>query len=150
MNVKKILFPTDFSHTGDAALNLATSLARDNGATLLIAHVEEPPVAYGGGEMYYGIPDPATEDLKRMLQEIKPTDPAVPFEHHMVTGDPSAAIARLAEEEGADLIVMGTHGRTGISRMVMGSVAEAVVRRAPCPVLTFKKPHTDTEKAREP
>ena len=62
MIAKKILFPTDFSHCGDAALIMATSLARDSGAKLLIVHVEEPPVAYGGGEMYYGIPDPATED----------------------------------------------------------------------------------------
>ena len=58
MHLKKILFPTDFSHTGDAALALATSMARDTGATLLIIHVEEPPMAYGGGEMYYGVPEP--------------------------------------------------------------------------------------------
>jgi nucleotide-binding universal stress UspA family protein len=140
MNVKKILFPTDFSHTGDAALALATSLARDSGAKLLIVHVEEPPVAYGGGEMYYGMPDPATEDLRRMLHEIKPADPAVEYEHHLVTGDPAAAVARLADAEGVDLIVMGTHGRTGLTRLLMGSVAEAVVRRAKCPVLTFKQP----------
>lgn len=146
MNIKKILFPTDFSHTGDAALHLATSLARDNGATLLIVHVEEPPVAYGGGEMYYGIPDPATEDLQRMLREIKPDDESVLYEHRLVTGDPAAAVARLAEEEHVDMIVMGTHGRTGLSRMVMGSVAEAVVRRAQCPVLTFRQPRSDPEK----
>jgi nucleotide-binding universal stress UspA family protein len=102
--------------------------------------VEEPPVAYGGGEMYYGMPDPATEDLRRMLHEIKPADPAVEYEHHLVTGDPAAAVARLADAEGVDLIVMGTHGRTGLTRLLMGSVAEAVVRRAKCPVLTFKQP----------
>lgn len=140
MNIDKILFPTDFSHCGDAALHFATSLARDSGAKLLIVHVEEPPVAYGGGEMYYGMPEPATEDLKKMLEDIKPTDPEVPYEHHLITGDPSTAVARLAESEGVDLIVMGTHGRTGFSRLLMGSVAEAVVRRAPCPVLTYKEP----------
>jgi len=139
MKAKKIVFPTDFSHCGDAALKLATSLARDTGATLLIVHVEEPPVAYGGGEMYYGVPDPASEDLLRMLKEVVPTDPAVPCEHLLATGDPSSAIAKLAAEEGADLIVMGTHGRTGLTRLLMGSVAEAVVRRAPCPVLTYKQ-----------
>lgn len=141
MQAKKILFPTDFSHCGDAALAHATSLARDSGATLLIVHVEEPPVAYGGGEMYYGIPEPATEDLKRMLAEVKPTDESVPYEHHLIVGDPASAIARLAEDENVDLIVMGTHGRTGISRLLMGSVAEAVVRHAPCPVFTYKEPH---------
>jgi nucleotide-binding universal stress UspA family protein len=139
MKAKKILFPTDFSHCGDAALKMATSLARDAGATLLIVHVEEPPVAYGGGEMYYGVPEPASEDLRRMLEAVVPTDLSVPREYRLITGDPSTAIARLAEEEHVDLIVMGTHGRTGLTRLLMGSVAEAVVRRAPCPVLTYKQ-----------
>lgn len=140
MYLKKILFPTDFSHSGDAALAYATSLARDMGATLLIVHVEEPPAAYGGGELYYGVPEPADDELRRMLSEVLPTDPAVPFEHRLVTGDPATAIVNLAEMEGADLIVMGTHGRTGLSRLLMGSVAELVVRRAQCPVLTIKQP----------
>jgi universal stress protein A len=143
---RKILFPTDFSHTGDAALDLATSLARERKASLLIVHVEEPPAAYGGGEMYYGMPDPATEDLQRMLSEVVPTDPAVPCEHRLITGDPAASIARLAEAEQAELIVMGTHGRTGLLRLLMGSVAEAVVRRAPCPVLTLKQPQTQEDR----
>jgi nucleotide-binding universal stress UspA family protein len=124
-------------------LHFATSLARDSNATLLIVHVEEPPVAYGGGEMYYGIPEPATEDLKKMLEQVKPTDPNVVYEHRLITGDPSTAVARLAEAEGVDLIIMGTHGRTGLSRLLMGSVAEAVVRRAPCPVLTYKQPSSE-------
>ena len=145
MNAKKILFPTDFSHTGDAALAMATSLARDSGAKLLIVHVEEPPVAYGGGEMYYGMPDPATDDLRKMLHEIKPADPNVPHEHHLVTGDPASAICRLAESENVDMIVLGTHGRTGLTRLLMGSVAEAVVRRAHCPVLTYRQPSKQKE-----
>ncbi len=140
MKAKKILFPTDFSHTGDAALTLATALARDTGATLLIVHAEEPPTAYGGGELYYGIPEPATEDLRKMLHKIEPTDPAVPYEHRLITGDPAHAIVRLAKDEHVDMIVLGTHGRTGLSRMLMGSVAEAIVRRAECPVLTYKQP----------
>jgi nucleotide-binding universal stress UspA family protein len=142
MQADKILFPTDFSHCSDAALPLATSLARDTGAKLLIVHVEEPPVAYGGGEMYYGVPDPATEDLRGMLQRIVPPDPQVAYEHHLVVGEPAAAIAELAKSEGVDLIVMGTHGRTGLRRLLMGSVAEAIVRRAPCPVFIMKEPHT--------
>jgi len=141
MSVRKILFPTDFSHTGDGALELATSLARKRGATLLIVHVEEPPAAYGGGEMYYGMPDPATEDLREMLQRVIPSDREVGFEHHLVTGDPANVIARLAEQEGVELVVMGKHGRTGLARILMGSVAEAVVRRAPCPVLTLRQRH---------
>lgn len=140
MNMKKILFPTDFSHTGDAALGFATSLARDMGATLIIAHVEEPPAAYGGGEWYYGSLEPPHHELDRMLHQVLPTDPAVPHEHRLVTGDPATALVNLAEMEGVELIVMGTHGRTGVSRVLMGSVAELVVRRAKCPVLTYKQP----------
>ena len=140
VNAKRILFPTDFSHTGDAALKMATALARDCGATLVIAHVEEHPTAYGGGEFYYGIDEPATRDLRRMLDDIKPTDPDVPYVHRLITGDPANAIARLVENDKIDMIVMGTHGRTGLSRLLMGSVAEAVVRRAKCPVLTYKQP----------
>lgn len=140
MKMKTIIFPTDFSHTGDAALQLATSLARDSGARLLIVHVEEPPIAYGGGEMYYGLPEPDPEQLKTMLANVRPSDPAVPYEHRLVTGEPAHALTELAEEENADLIVLGTHGRTGLFRLLMGSVAEAVVRRAPCPVLSFKQP----------
>jgi nucleotide-binding universal stress UspA family protein len=119
---------------------MATTQARERGATLLIVHVEEPPSAYGGGEMYYGMPDPLTEDLQRMLQEIVPSDPAVPHEHRLLTGDPANEIVRVAKEEGVEMIVMGTHGRTGLMRFLMGSVAEAVVRRAPCPVVTLRQP----------
>jgi universal stress protein A len=140
MSQRKILFPTDFSHTGDAALELATSLARERGAELLIVHVEEPPAAYGAGEMYYGMPDPVTDDLRKMLDQVTPTDPQIPCERRLITGDPATAIARLATDEGVELIVMGTHGRTGLMRLLMGSVAEAVVRRAPCPVLTLRQP----------
>jgi nucleotide-binding universal stress UspA family protein len=140
VNERKILFPTDFSHTGDAALEMATSLARERGAKLLIVHVEEPPAAYGGGEMYYGMLEPATEDLRKMLEEIVPAQPDVPYEHHLLTGDPATTIPRFAEEQGVEMIVMGTHGRTGLMRLLMGSVAEAIVRRATCPVLTYKQP----------
>ena len=137
MATHKILFPTDFSTMGHAALEMATSLARDRGAELLIVHVEESPIAYGGGEMYYGIDEPNREDLKRMLKEVVPTDPAVGYEHRLMMGTPAAAIIRLAETEGVDMIVMPTHGRTGLLRL-LGSVAEEVVRKANCPVLTVK------------
>jgi nucleotide-binding universal stress UspA family protein len=141
MNMKTILFPTDFSTPGDAGMSYATSLARDSGAMMIILHVEEPPPAYGSGEMYYGVPEPDNVALKKMLEAVVPTDNAVPFRHRLVTGDPATEIVRVADEEGVDLIIMGTHGRTGLKRLLMGSVAEAVVRRAKCPVFTFKPPH---------
>src|SRR5262245_24645157 len=138
MNAPKILVPTDFSTTGHSALDLATSLARDRGAKLLIAHVEEPPLAYGGGEMYYGIEQPDRKELEKMLSEVVPTDPTVDYEHRLVIGSPATAIVYLAEKENVELIVMPTHGRTGLLRVLMGSVAEEVVRKATCPVLTVK------------
>lgn len=140
MQAKKILFPTDFSTASDAALTHATTLARESGATLLIVHVEEPPMAYGGGELYYGIPEPDTEALRGMLAAVKPTDPQVPCEHRLLIGDPATEIVQLADAEKVDMIVLGTHGRSGLSRLLMGSVAELIVRRANCPVLTFKQP----------
>jgi nucleotide-binding universal stress UspA family protein len=140
MKAKKILFPTDFSTSSDAPLAYATALARDTGATLLIVHVEEPPLAYGGGEMYYGTPEPDYAGLQQMLENVKPTDPAVPCERRLLTGSPADTIVEVAAAENVDLIVMGTHGRTGLRRLLMGSIAEAVVRTAPCPVLIFKPP----------
>ena len=139
MKAKTILFPTDFSTVGDAAMEMATSLARDTDAVLLIVHVEEAPMVYGGGDWYYGPPEPSTPQLEKMLEEVAPTQPTVVCERRLVTGEPADAIIRVAKEEDVDFIVMGTHGRTGITRLLMGSVAEAVVRRAPCPVLTFKQ-----------
>lgn len=141
MNVKKILFPTDFSDASDAGLHYATALARDTGAQMLIVHVEEPPAAYGAGEMYYVVPESDESALRERLKTVVPTDAAVAYTHRLVTGDPATQIVHLAEEEGVDLVVMGTHGRTGLARLLIGSVAEAVVRRAPCPVLTLKQPH---------
>jgi universal stress protein A len=139
MHARKILFPTDFSPASTDALSWATSLARDSGATMTIVHVEEPPMAYGGGELYLDVQENDREDLRKALVNVVPLDHEVPFEHKLMVGDPATAIVDAAENEHADLIVMGTHGRTGLTRLLMGSVAEAVVRRATCPVLTVKQ-----------
>jgi universal stress protein A len=138
MDVKRILFPTDLSNVTDGALSLATSLARDNGATLIIVHVEELPIAYGVGEMYFDALGPTRQKLRTMLEAILPSDPTVACEHHLIPGEPASAIVDFAKEKNIDLIVMGTHGRTGLKRVLMGSIAEAVVRSAPCPVLSYK------------
>lgn len=140
MKTRKILFPTDFSTLADAALETATSLARDRGAKLLIVHVEEPGLAYGGGELVYDIAQPSHQDQMQMLKAVIPHDPVVSYEHRLIAGDPAEAIVDLAEEEGVDMIVLATHGRTGLVRMLMGSVAEVIVRKAQCPVLTVKAP----------
>ena len=139
MAQKTILFPTDFSTASDAALVHAESLARQMQARLLIVHVEEPPLAYGGGELYYGLPEPDSERILKMLEDVKPSDPSVPFTHRLTMGDPAGEVVRIAEDEGAEMIIIGTHGRTGMTRLLMGSVAEAIVRRAPCPVLVYRE-----------
>jgi nucleotide-binding universal stress UspA family protein len=142
MNTSKILYPTDFSTAGRTALEMATSLARDRGAKLLIVHVEEPATAYGGGELYYGIDMPDRQELERMLRAVVPTDPTVGFEHRLILGSPAAGILHVAEKDQVEMIVMSTHGRTGLTRLLMGSVAEEVVRKAKCPVLTVKSAAT--------
>lgn len=139
MNYRKILFPTDFSECSDAALEMATSMALETGATLLIVHVKEhsPP---HGGEWYIDASH-ANDDLMARLESVVPKDQRVANDHRLITGssDPASAIVRCANDEKVDEIVMGTHGRTGLMRMLMGSVAEDVVRHATCPVLTVKQ-----------
>jgi nucleotide-binding universal stress UspA family protein len=138
MRLNKILYPCDFSPAGQAALDTAAALARDHGAKLLILHVQEPALAYGGGELYTGLPEVDVEELRRTLLEVKPADAGVAVEHRLLAGTPAATIVRTADEEKVDMIVMSTHGRTGLFRMLMGSVAEEVVRKARCPVVTVK------------
>jgi nucleotide-binding universal stress UspA family protein len=140
MKPQKILVPIDFSTGSDAALEMATSLARDSGGFLVLAHVEVIPLSAAGGEYLYAMPEPPTEELLAKLDAIVLPDSHIPVERRLLAGDPADAIIRLAETENVDMIVMGTHGRRGLTRLLMGSVAEAVVRAAPCPVLTVKQP----------
>ena len=133
-----ILVPTDFSTASDAVLPQAEALAKQKSASLLILHVEEPPLAYGSGELYYGLPEPNSERILKMLEGVSPADQTVAFTHRLAMGDPAGEIVRIAAEEGVEMIVLGTHGRSGLTRMLMGSVAETVVRRAPCPVLVYR------------
>jgi nucleotide-binding universal stress UspA family protein len=137
MQARKILFPTDFSEASESAWRMAQDLAAETGAMLVIVHVHSPP-AYSGSEMYYLAPPSDDAALRQRLQSLVPSDPTVRHGHCLLTGDPASEILRLAEEEQVDLIVMGTHGRTGLLRLLQGSVAEAVVRRASCPVITVK------------
>ena len=138
---KTILLAVDFSRTSDAAFLEATALARDWRAWLIIAHVEQPLAAYGGAEVLDSyVLDACSDALKKRLERIRPPEPEIPCTHRLTNGDPADEIVRIAGEEKADLIVMGTHGHTGVARVLLGSVAEKVVRQAPCPVLTLKIP----------
>ena len=136
LKLKKILFATDFSEISQAALAYATSLARDTGARLMIVHVEEPPAAYAAGEMLVIQPQVPNPELGRMLAKIAPG--GLRYEHQHLIGNPADEIVRVAEENNVDLIVIGTHGRKGLSRLLTGSVAELVLRHARCPVLAVK------------
>ena len=140
MAEKTVIFPTDFSTASDVALEYATRMAKELKARLIIVHVEEPPFAYGGGELYYGVMEPDQTALRKMLSELRPTDPGVPYEHRLLVGTPADEIKQLAEQEQAELIVMGSHGRGGLARLLVGSVAEIVLRKAHCPVLIVKHP----------
>ncbi len=140
MSAKRILVPTDFSDFSKAALQHATSLARDTGATLLIVHVHEP-VAVTADVGYGGFPIDLNEAERiNELSEVKPEDPDIPVVRQLLTGTPAEEIIRYADHQGVEMIVMATHGRRGLARLLMGSVAESVVRQARCPVLTVKQP----------
>ena len=134
----KVLVPIDFSTGAEQALRLATSLARDHNGELVLLHVEEPPMVYGGGDMYYGVAEPNREELIKMLREIAIDDSRLIVQHQLTVGPPATAIVEFAANNAVDYIVMPTHGRTGLKRLLMGSVAEEVVRKAHCPVLTVK------------
>ncbi len=136
--IKTILHPTDFSERSNQAFRLACSLARGHGARVILLHVAPPPATAIGGVM---TPDPGHhEECWEQLRRLQPEDSRVPVERLLAEGSPAEAILRAAQERHCDLIVMGTHGRTGLGRLLMGSVAEEVVRKARCPVLTVKVP----------
>lgn len=141
LSIRSILHPTDFSEPSRSAFRLACSLARDSGAHLVALHVIPPPVMFTGEGVL--LPPPPAQDwdgMQERLQQLTSLDPKVHLEHRLAQGDASSEILRAAMELQCDLIVMGTHGRTGLGRLLMGSVAEQVLRRAPCPVLTVKTP----------
>ena len=142
MNAKRILCPLDFSENSQVALGYASSLAKEAGAKLFLVHVDDSQVPYDAGFAAYVAPPNNREALMEQLMVIKPTLDDVAYEHQLLLGHPADAIVDFATEHRIDLIVMGTHGRTGVARLVMGSIAEAVVRRAECPVLTVKHPVT--------
>jgi nucleotide-binding universal stress UspA family protein len=137
--IRTILHPTDFSEQSQCALRLAGALARDHGARLVLLHVAAAPVAFYTEGVFVPAPSDPHDEERRQLEQLE-VPGAAPAERRLAEGNPPSEILRVAEETGADLIVMGTHGRTGLARLLMGSVAEQVVRRAPCPVLTVKTP----------
>src|SRR5207253_11165765 len=110
-------------------------LARDHGARLVLLRVVPVPLTVFGDGSETAETEWGHSSLLRRLEELGEKDSGIAVEARVVEGDPATEIVRLAGELPGDLVVMGTHGRHGLGRLPMGSVAEHVVRRAPCPVL---------------
>jgi len=144
MNLKHIVFPTDFSEYNDTALQYASRLAVESGATLHFVHVADTrDLGAAMGELSYLYAsewEEARRQTEQQLKKMAPPDPGVKVKHHSLIGLPDVEIVAFAVDQKADLIVMASHGRTGLTRLVMGSVAEAVMRKAPCPVMVVKQP----------
>jgi nucleotide-binding universal stress UspA family protein len=146
ISMSRILCPVDFSQSSDYALHYAVDLARTFDAQLTLLHVVEVP--FLPSYAMAGVPDlslpleqieeGARKGLARLVEQCRKSHPKV--ETEMRTGTAFMEIITYAREINADMIVMGTHGRTGLSHIIIGSVAEKVVRKAPCPVLTIRHP----------
>ena len=153
--ITRILVPTDFSATSDAALDFAKTIAATFGASLHLLHVFEDPFVTGAfaAETYAPLPPATRADLfddatARLAHRLPPADrTCFHGTTEIVTGISAPAIVDYAREHDIDLIVMGTHGRTGMAHLLIGSVAERVVRTAPCPVLTV---HQDRQVVKHP
>lgn len=146
VTVKRILFPTDFSDDAGNALEFAASLAEQYGAELTLLHVVEDVVvpAYFGAQMAAGY-FPAAELEEAAQKELDKLAPQgengpVTVKRLLRRGAPYVEILATAADEKADLIVMGTHGHSGLAHMLLGSTAERVVRKSLAPVLTIRHP----------
>jgi nucleotide-binding universal stress UspA family protein len=140
----KILCPLDFDQNSVRALRLAAELAQERKATLYLLHVvgmpPGPEVALPFGQMEAV----ARTKLERLAQRW--IDRKIQYELEVTMGDPGGEVLRVAKRKRVNLIVMATHGRKGLPRLILGSVAERVVREAACPVLTVK-PKTSAQRA---
>jgi nucleotide-binding universal stress UspA family protein len=136
--IHKILHPTDFSDSAKPAFELACALARDYRATLVLVHVVPPTHVFAPDGIAVPFPIQDEYDAQATLARMHPADPEVTVEYHVRDGDPIAQILKIATDDAIDVIVMGTHGASGLTRLLVGSVAESVMRKAPCPVLTVR------------
>ncbi len=146
ISLKKIVCPVDFSELSEKALEQAVSFAKLHGAELLVLTVVQPipTTTPGDGLLLPELRPPPfmmTESAQEYLAGLRDKYCGDILERttlHVATGVPFVEIVRTARETGADLIVMGSHGRTGLEHLLIGSVAERVVRKAPCSVLVVR------------
>ena len=143
MRIATILVPTDYSPLSMLAMDYAADLARDHQGRLIILHVVETlgPENVTYGEAASGVqPAGYRRRLWDELHKVRIAMSDLPLDYALIEGDPAGGIIRTAAEKLCDLIVMATHGRSGLHRLLEGSVAEKVVRGARCPVLVVKTP----------
>lgn len=149
LDIKRILVPLDFSTNSARALDYAHSLAQKFGAALHLVHVCEVPgtasmdayaIAYTDSSQRLG------EEAEKGLNEVARALTDVKVTTEVLFGRPASAIVEDATNNTADLIVMGTHGHGAVMHLLMGNVAERVVRASPCPVLTVREPKVKQEK----
>jgi nucleotide-binding universal stress UspA family protein len=148
ISLKNILYATDFSPAAEAALPYVTGIAKQYGATVHALHVRLPatyPIV--GPEAMPQIFEAAEEQAKIEVQELHEMLASVPHDVNVSEGDLWSSITDAVRDQKIDLIVIGTHGRTGVGRALLGSVAEEIFRRAPCPVLTVG-PHISKDSER--
>ena len=132
--IERILCPIDFSHVSGRAFAYAERLARDTGAELLLLHAFEVPETLN----LVGQEHPADPSVREQFDAIQASSPDVRLRRMMHAGSPGEVICWLAQEQQCDLIVLGSHGRTALAHLLLGSVAEYVLRHARCPVLTVR------------
>ena len=135
--LKRILVPTDFSETSDAALNYGFGLVQTFSAQLYLLHVPGKTGENFEADFPMGQFEKMARERLELVASPEETKQLRP-EYAMRIGVPADEIVRFASDRDIDLIVMGTHGRSGVTHMLMGSVAEKVVREAPCPVLMVR------------
>ncbi len=148
-DLQKILVPFDFSTRSTEALRAAANIARKYGAVIHLLHVVDSLAAKSVLRIKSGADTGDKDDLLQQTYINKRFDEAladlnlseVSIERYSICGHPDIEILRAATVEDFDLIVMGTHGHRGFEHLVYGSVAEKIVRSAPCPVLVVKAPH---------
>jgi nucleotide-binding universal stress UspA family protein len=141
---KRILSPVDFDDNSLSALEVGAQIARQNDGTVLLFHVVPMMIAPTGMPVYVDIYKGQEETAKEKLRQIAGRHlQGIKYELLTHTGEPAGAILRTAKRSAADVIVMATHGRRGFSRVMLGSVAEMVLREAPCPVLCVRRGEPD-------
>ena len=143
IRVRCILVPLDFSAQATPVLEWALHLAAEHGSSIVLLHVYHLPVefqqlegAYLPADFWANVKQEAEQQLGRHAERVRAA--GIEVEARVREGYPATVIVEEAESQGADLVVLGTHGHTGIKHLLLGSIAERVVQHAPCPVLTVK------------